>query len=122
MHKTDSSVRRIWCEASDKDGEKNNNTGNIQNNIPDCISTSIFIAFPKARSNTVYRYRCTISLISQIRKLLPRVITLRIRKRMKPRAGGEHSRYVEVKEYTNTMLKLGTLSERAIEVQEDLYI
>src|SRR5688572_3275794 len=63
----------------------------------------------------------TISLMSHITKLILRIIMMRARNKLKPEIGNEQCGFMEDTGTRNAMFKLRMISERAIEMQKDVY-
>ena len=82
---------------------------------------SIFIALPKKPGAVDCEDHRTISLMSQMTKILLRIIMRRIRGKIKPEIADEQCGFVEGKGTRNVLYIVRTLMERAIEVQ-DLYL
>ena len=97
---------------------------NIYNrgHLPKDLCTSVSIALPRKIGETQCGQHRTISLMSQITKLLLRIIILRIRSKIKREIAEEQRSFVEGKGTTNTTYIRRTLAERAIQVQEALYL
>ena len=83
---------------------------------------SIFIVLPKQPGSTEGGRHRTISLMSQITKLLLRIILLRIKVNIRHEVAEEHFDFVQGKGTTNVIYILRTVAEKAIEVQKDLYV
>ncbi|GFN88374.1 2-aminoadipate transaminase [Plakobranchus ocellatus] len=90
--------------------------------IPTDLSKSIFIALPKKPGATECELHRTISLMSQITKILLKIIMLRIRNKIKPEIAEEQCGFVEDKGTSNAIYILRTLIERALEAQKDVYL
>ncbi|GFR85386.1 RNA-directed DNA polymerase from mobile element jockey-like [Elysia marginata] len=90
--------------------------------IPTDISRSVFIAHPKKPGATECELHRTISLMSHVTKILLRVVMIRIRNKIKPEIADEQYGFLEGKGTTNAIYTLGTLIQRAIEVQKDVYL
>ncbi|GFO02556.1 LINE-1 reverse transcriptase [Plakobranchus ocellatus] len=59
--------------------------------------------------------------MSHITKILLKIIMLRIRNKIKPEIAGEQCGFVEDKGTSNAIYILGTLIERALEAQKEIY-
>ncbi|XP_047494947.1 uncharacterized protein LOC125043038 [Penaeus chinensis] len=90
--------------------------------IPKELSKSIFIALPKKPGAIEYELHRTISLKSHIIKNILRVIMARSRSRTRPEIGKEQCGFVEDAGTRNAIWMVRMLSERAIEMQRDLYL
>ena len=86
------------------------------------MSRSIFIALPKKPGATDCELHQTISLMSQVTKLLLRIIMMRVRNKINPEIAEEQCGFVEGKGTTNAIFILRTLIERALEIQKDVYL
>ena len=64
----------------------------------------------------------TISVMSQLGKIVLRVILNRIRSKIRPEIAEEQYGFVKGKGTTNAIFLLRMLSERAIEMQKDVYL
>ncbi|XP_063596221.1 uncharacterized protein LOC134773075 [Penaeus indicus] len=89
--------------------------------IPSDLLKSNFIALPKKAGAIECGLHRTINQISHLTKVLLRIVMLRARK-IKPEIAEEQCGFVEGKGTTNALYILRTLSERALEVQQDLYL
>ena len=90
--------------------------------IPVDMSRSIFIALPKKPGVTDCELHRTISLLSQVTKLLLRIIIMRVRNKINPEIAEEQCSFVEGKGTTNAIFILRTLIERALEIQKYVYL
>ncbi len=90
--------------------------------IPEDLSKSIFIALPKKPGAVDCELHRTISLMSHIIKIILRIIMVRARKRTKPEIAEEQCGFVKDTGTRNAILMIRMLSERAIEMQKDLYM
>ena len=90
--------------------------------IPEDLAKSVFIALPKIPGATECELHRTISLMSQITKVLLRVLMLRMRKSLRPEIAKTQFGFVPDKGTRNAIFTLSMLMERCIEVQKDLYI
>lgn len=90
--------------------------------IPSDLLKSTFIALPKKPGAIECGLHRTISLMSHLTKVLLRIVMLRARKKIKPEIAEEQCGFVEGKGTANGVYILRTLSERALEVQQDLYL
>ena len=89
--------------------------------IPVDMSRSIFIALPKKPGATDCELHRTISLMSDVTKLLLRIIMMRVRNKINPEIA-EQCVFVEGKGTTNAIFILRTLIERALEIPKDVYL
>ena len=69
-----------------------------------------------------YELHRTISLMSHITKLLLRIVMQRAQKRIKPEIGEEQCGFIENTGTRNAIFMVHMLSERAIEMQKDVYM
>ena len=90
--------------------------------IPEDLSKSIFIALPKKPGAIECELHRTISLMSHVTKILLRILMMRARCRIRPEIGKEQFGFVQDAGTRNAIFVLRMLSERAIEMQKDLYI
>jgi len=90
--------------------------------LPQGMLRSTFIAVPKKPKAVECSQHRTISIMSHITKILLRVIMMRIRNKIKSEIAEEQCGFVEGKGTTNAIYILKTLGERAIEMQQDLYL
>ena len=88
--------------------------------IPEDMRRSIFIALPKKPGATDCGQHRTISLMSHLTKLLLRIIMKRNRIKISEQVAEEQCGFVEGKGTRNAIFILRMLSERAIEMQNDL--
>ena len=90
--------------------------------IPDDLKKSIFIALPKKPGAIDCALHRTISLTSHLTKILLRIVMGRVRNKVKREIGEEQCGFVEGKGTANGIFLLRNLMERAIEMQQDLYM
>ena len=90
--------------------------------IPTDLSRSIFIALPKRPRAIECELHRTISLMSHITKIILRIIMLRARRIIKPEIGEEQCGFVEDSSTRNAIFMVRMISERAIEMQKNLYL
>src|SRR5215469_13535983 len=86
------------------------------------MSKSVFIAIPKVQGTLEREKHCTISIMSQVTKILLRVILTRIRNKIRPQISEEQYGFVKGKGTRNGILALRILAEKALEVTQDLYL
>ena len=94
------------------------NTGNFVK----CMCESVFIALSKVEGTLECGKHRTISIISQVTKIMLRVILKRIRSKIRPEISEEQFGFVPGKGTRNAIFCLRTLPERCIEMQKSLYI
>ena len=92
-------------------------TGNIVVSMCD----SIFIALPKVEGTLECSKHRTLSIMSQITKILLRIVLKRIRGKIRPQISDEQFGFVAGKGTNNALFTLRVLTERAIEVQKDVF-
>lgn len=90
--------------------------------LPEDMRMSVFIALPKKPGATDCGQHRTISLMSHLTKLLLWIIMKRNRRRINEQVAEEQCGFVEGKGTRNAIYILRMLSERAIEMQNDLYL
>ena len=91
-------------------------------NVIECMCESVFITLPKVEGTLECKKHRTISIISQVTKILLRVILKRIRSKIQPEISDEQFGFVSGKGTRNAIFCLRTIAERSIEVQKNLYI
>ena len=80
------------------------------------ISNSTFNALPKTPGATKFELHRTISLMSDITKILLRTIMMRVRNKIKSEIADGQCDFAEGKGTTNAIYSLRTIIERALEV------
>ena len=90
--------------------------------IPKEMYKSIFIAIPKKPGAVECNLFRTISLMSQITKIILKVILNRIKRKLKPEIAEEQYGFMKGKGTRNAIFIMRMLTERAIEVQRDVYM
>ena len=90
--------------------------------IPKEMYRSIFIAIPKRPNTVECSLHRTISLMSIITKIILRVILNRIKRKIKPKVAEEQYGFTEGKGTRNAIFNMRMLTERAIEVQKDVFM
>ena len=90
--------------------------------IPEDLSRSIFIALPKKPGATECELHRTISLMSHMTKLILKIIMMRARCKIRPEIGREQCGFVEDSGTRNAIFMVRMISERAIEMQKDVYM
>ena len=90
--------------------------------IPKEMYKSIFIAIPKKPGAVECNLFRTISLMSQITKIILKVILNRIKQKLKPEISEEQYGFVKGKGTRNAIFIIRMLTERAIEMQKDVYM
>ena len=89
--------------------------------VTEQMCKSIFIKIPKVNGTLECGKHRTISIMSQITKIILRVITKRIRTKIRQQVADEQFGFVEGKGTSNAIFSLRILAERAIEKQKNLY-
>ena len=90
--------------------------------IPTPMQLSTFTAIPKKPGTMECNKHRTISVMSQLGKIVLRIILNRIRNKIRPEISEEQYGFVKGKGTTNAIFILRMLSERAIEMQKDVYL
>ena len=90
--------------------------------LPLELCQSTFITLPKKPGTTECGQHRTISIMSQITKVLLRIILKRIRNKITPLIGREQFGFMKDKGTTNAIYALKMIMERSIEKCNDLYI
>ena len=91
-------------------------------NMADGMCDSVFVALPKVEGTLECNKHRTLSIMSQITKILLKIILKRIRNRLRPQISDEQFGFVPGKETNNALFSLRVLTERALEVQKDVYV
>ena len=89
--------------------------------IPEDMSKSIFIALPKKPGATECGMHRTISLMSHITKILLKILLNRVKNKTDPEIGVEQCGFVKDTGTRNAIIMLRILSERVIQVNQDIY-
>jgi hypothetical protein len=90
--------------------------------IPEDMCKSVFIAIPKKTNASECEMFRTISLLSQITKIILRVLMTRARRKISEQISEEQYGFVADKGTRNAIFILRMLGERAVEMQQDLYL
>ncbi|XP_037779155.1 uncharacterized protein LOC119575579 [Penaeus monodon] len=90
--------------------------------FPEVLSKSIFIALPKKPGAIECELHRTISLMSQITKIILKVIMARARSKLRPEIGKEQCGFVEDSGTRKATWMMRMSSERAVEMQKDMYM
>ena len=91
-------------------------------NIISSMCESIFVALPKVEGTLECKKHRTISIMSQMTKMLLRVILNRVRSKIRPAISEEQFGFVPGRGTRNAIFTFRVLAERVIEVQKDLYV
>ena len=90
--------------------------------IPAPMQISTFITIPKKPGAMESNKHRTISIMSQLSKIICRVIMNRIRKKINFEISEEQYGFRRGKGTTNAISNMRMLSERAVEMQKDVYL
>ena len=90
--------------------------------FPEDLSKSIFITLPKKPGAIECELYRTISLMSHTTKILLHVLMNRARNKLKPEISDVQYSFVEDKSTRNAIFIICMLSERAVEMQKNLYL
>ena len=90
--------------------------------VPSQMCKSIFIAIPKIQGTLECDKHRTISIMSQITKIMLKIILARVRGKITPQIGEEQFGFVKGKGTRNAIFAMRMLSEKNIEVDRDLYL
>ena len=90
--------------------------------LPEQMEKSLFLTIPKKPGTLECSKHRTISITSQISKVILRVIMDRLKGRIRQEIGEEQFGFMEGKGTMNAIFVLRMLAERAIEMQKDLYV
>ena len=88
--------------------------------IPHNLTKSVFIAIPKNPGTTDCEQHRTISLMSQLAKVLLRVLLCRMRSKIRPEISEKQFGFVADRGQRNAIFTLNMLLERSIEVKKDI--
>ena len=91
-------------------------------NIIKCMCESIFITLPKVEGTLECKKHRTISIMSQVTKILLRIILKRVRSKIRPELSQAQFGFVPGKGTRNAIFCLRSIAERSIEVQKNLYV
>ena len=90
--------------------------------IPDAMKRSIFITIPKKQGAIDCDKFRTISIMSQLSKIVLRIVLNRIRNRIVSEIGEEQYGFMKGKGTSNAIFVLRMIGERAIEMQKDIFL
>ena len=90
--------------------------------IPDYLCKSVFIALPKKLGTIECGSHRTISLMRQVAKIILWVLLARARRKIREHVTEEQYGFMPDKATANAIFILRMLSERAIEMQKDIYV
>ena len=91
-------------------------------NIPEKMMENVFIAIPKKPGTVECKEHRTIALMSQVGKVILRVIGRRIKRRIMENVDEKQYGFRKGKGTRNAIFVLRMITERAIEMQKDLYL
>ncbi len=83
---------------------------------------STFITLAKIPGTLECNKHRTISIMSQVTKIILRVVLVRMRNKILPEIGNEQCGFIKEKGTRNAIFILRMLMERLIEVKKDLYV
>src|SRR5215469_11155304 len=86
------------------------------------MSKSVFIAIPKVHVTLECEKHRKKSIMSQVTKILLRVVLTRIRNKIWPQISEEQYGFVKGKGTRNAIFVLRNLAEKTVEVNQDLYL
>ena len=89
---------------------------------PNQMKETIMIKIPKVEGTLKYEQHQTISIINHITKIILKVITERIRSRIRPEMAEEQFGFVANSGTTNAIVTLNRVIENAIQVQNNVYL
>ena len=90
-------------------------------NIVESMCDSVFIALPKVEGTLECSKHRTLSIMSQVTKILLRVLLKRVRAKISPQISDEQFGFVAGKGTSNALFSLRMITERALEVQKDVF-
>ena len=91
-------------------------------NVISSLCESIFVALPKVEGTLDCSKHRTISIMSQVTKILLKVILKRLRSKIAPEISEQQFGFVAGKGTANATFSLRTLAERCLDVQKDVFI
>ena len=91
-------------------------------NIIDEMCDSVFVALPKVEGTLECSKHRTLSIMSQITKILLRIILKRIRTKLKTQISDQQFGFVPGKGTSNALFALRVLTENVLEVQKDIFV
>ena len=106
------------CDVVVELANKIYNTGHI----PTQMQLSTFITIPKKPGAVECNKFRTISIISQLGKIILRIVLSRIRNKIRPEISEEQYGFVKGKGTANAIFTLRMITERAIEMQRDVFL
>ena len=91
-------------------------------NVISSLCESVFVALPKVEGTLDCSKHRTISIMSQVTKILLRVILKRIRTKISPEISEHQFGFVAGKGTANAVFSLRMLAERCLDVQKNVFI
>ena len=91
-------------------------------NIIDEMCDSVFVALPKVEGTLECSKHRTLSIMSQITKILLRIILKRIRSKLRTQISDQQFGFVPGKGTSNALFALRVLTENVLEVQKDIFV
>ena len=91
-------------------------------NIIDEMCDSVFVALPKVEGTLECSKHRTLSIMSQITKILLRIILKRIRTKLRTQISDQQFGFVPGKGTSNALFALRVLTENVLEVQKDIFV
>ena len=89
-------------------------------NIVKSLCESVFVTIPKVEGTLECSKHRTISIMSQITKIMLRVILTRIRAKIRPQISQQQFGFMARKGTRNAIFTLRVLAERAIDVKKKI--
>src|SRR5215469_13529473 len=86
------------------------------------MSKSALIAIPKVQGTLESEKHRTISIMSQVTKILLRVVLIRIINKIRPQISEEQYEFINGKGIRNAIFVLRILAEKSLKVNQDLYL
>ena len=83
---------------------------------------SVFRALPKKAGATECELHRTISLMSHVTKILLRIVTMRVRNKIRPEIAEKQCGFVEGKGTSNVIFMLRNIIERTLEILKEVYL
>ena len=90
--------------------------------IPEAMRESVYVTIPKKPGATECEKHRTISVMSQIGKVVLRVLRTRLKRKIEENLTQDQFGFRSGKGTTNAIFALNMVIERAVEKQKDLYL
>ena len=90
-------------------------------NMTDRMCDSVFVALSKVEGALECSKHRTLSIMSQNTRIFLRIILKRIRTRLRPQISGKQLGFVRGKGTNNVLFSSRVLTERALEVQKEIF-